>query len=50
MKVVTAIFKTFKLNELSEALNGIGVRGITVTQVKSFGRRTGHTKLYRGAE
>ena len=50
MKMVTAIIKPFKLDEVREALSGIGVQGITVTEVKGFGRQTGHTELYRGAE
>src|SRR5918995_3914880 len=50
MKLVTAIIKPFKLDEVREALSGIGVQGITVTEVKGFGRRKGHTELYRGAE
>ena len=50
MKMVTAIVKPFKLDEVREALSGIGVQGITVTEVKGFGRQTGHTELYRGAE
>ena len=50
MKLVTAIIKPFKLDEVREALSGIGVQGITVTQVKGFGRQKGHTELYRGAE
>ena len=50
MKMVTAIVKPFKLDEVREALSGIGVRGITVTEVKGFGRQKGHTELYRGAE
>ena len=50
MKLVTAIIKPFKLDEVREALSGIGVRGITVTEVKGFGRQKGHTELYRGAE
>src|SRR3954452_6605712 len=50
MKLVTAIIKPFKLDEVREALSGIGVQGITVTEVKGFGRPKGHTELYRGAE
>ena len=50
MKLVTAIIKPFKLDEVSEALSAIGVQGITVTEVKGFGRQKGHTELYRGAE
>ena len=50
MKFVTAIIKPFKLDEVREALFGIGVQGITVTEVKGFGRQKGHTELYRGAE
>src|SRR5215475_2303271 len=50
MKLVTAIIKPFKLDEVREALTGIGVQGITVTEVKGFGRQKGHTELYRGAE
>ena len=50
MKMVTAIIKPFKLDEVREALGGIGVQGITVTEVKGFGRQKGHTELYRGAE
>ena len=50
MKMVTAIVKPFKLDEVREALSGIGVQGITVTEVKGFGRPKGHTELYRGAE
>jgi nitrogen regulatory protein P-II 2 len=50
MKLVTAIIKPFKLDEVREALAGIGVSGITVTEVKGFGRQKGHTELYRGAE
>jgi nitrogen regulatory protein P-II 2 len=48
--MVTAIVKPFKLDEVREALSGIGVQGITVTEVKGFGRQKGHTELYRGAE
>ena len=50
MKMVTAIVKPFKLDEVREALSAIGVQGITVTEVKGFGRQKGHTELYRGAE
>lgn len=50
MKLVTAIIKPFKLDEVREALSDIGVRGITVTEVKGFGRQKGHAELYRGAE
>jgi nitrogen regulatory protein P-II 2 len=50
MKLVTAIVKPFKLNEVREALSAVGVQGITVTEVKGFGRQKGHTELYRGAE
>jgi nitrogen regulatory protein P-II 2 len=50
MKLVTAIVKPFKLDEVREALSSIGVQGITVTEVKGFGRQKGHTELYRGAE
>ena len=50
MKFVSAIIKPFKLDEVREALSGIGVQGITVTEVKGFGRQKGHTELYRGAE
>ena len=49
MKLVTAIIKPFKLDEVREALSGIGVQGVTVTEVKGFGRQKGHTELYRGA-
>ena len=49
MKFVTAIIKPFKLDEVREALSSIGVQGITVTEVKGFGRQKGHTELYRGA-
>jgi nitrogen regulatory protein P-II 2 len=48
--MITAIIKPFKLDEVREALSGIGVQGITVTEVKGFGRQKGHTELYRGAE
>ena len=50
MKMVTAIVKPFKLDEVREALSTIGVQGVTVTEVKGFGRQKGHTELYRGAE
>jgi nitrogen regulatory protein PII len=50
MKKVEAIIKPFKLDEVKEALSGIGVEGLTVTEVKGFGRQKGHTELYRGAE
>jgi nitrogen regulatory protein P-II 2 len=50
MKMVTAIIKPFKLDEVREALHQVGVQGITVTEVKGFGRQKGHTELYRGAE
>ena len=50
MKLVTAVVKPFKLDDVREALSEIGVQGITVTEVKGFGRQKGHTELYRGAE
>jgi len=50
MKMITAIIKPFKLDEVREALSEINVQGMTVTEVKGFGRQKGHTKLYRGAE
>jgi nitrogen regulatory protein P-II 2 len=50
MKLITSIIKPFKLDEVREALSAIGVSGITVTEVKGFGRQKGHTELYRGAE
>ena len=50
MKLVTAIIKPFKLDEVREALAKVGVQGVTVTEVKGFGRQKGHTELYRGAE
>jgi len=50
MKLITAIIKPFKLDDVREALSDIGVAGITVTEVKGFGRQKGHTELYRGAE
>jgi len=50
MKKVEAIIKPFKLDEVKEALNGVGVQGMTITEVRGFGRQKGHTELYRGAE
>jgi nitrogen regulatory protein P-II 2 len=50
MKLITAVIKPFKLDEVREALSAIGVQGLTVTEVKGFGRQKGHTELYRGAE
>lgn len=50
MKLVTAIIKPFKLDDVREALSEMGVQGVTVTEVKGFGRQKGHTELYRGAE
>jgi nitrogen regulatory protein P-II 2 len=50
MKLITAIVKPFKLDDVREALSEIGVTGVTVTEVKGFGRQKGHTELYRGAE
>ena len=50
MKLITAVIKPFKLDEVREALSQVGVHGITVTEVKGFGRQKGHTELYRGAE
>ena len=50
MKMITAIIKPFKLDDVREALGDIGLSGITVTEVKGFGRQKGHTELYRGAE
>ncbi|MBV1883402.1 MAG: P-II family nitrogen regulator [Pseudomonadales bacterium] len=50
MKLVTAIIKPFKLDDVRESLSDIGIQGITVTEVKGFGRQKGHTELYRGAE
>jgi nitrogen regulatory protein PII len=50
MKMITAVIKPFKLDEVREALGEIGVSGVTVTEVKGFGRQKGHTELYRGAE
>ena len=50
MKLVTAIIKPFKLDDVRESLQAVGVQGMTVTEVKGFGRQKGHTELYRGAE
>ena len=50
MKLITAIVKPFKLDDVREALSALGVTGVTVTEVKGFGRQKGHTELYRGAE
>jgi nitrogen regulatory protein P-II 2 len=50
MKLIIAIIKPFKLDEVRDALNGIGVHGMTVTEVKGYGRQKGHTEIYRGAE
>ena len=50
MKLITAIIKPFKLDEVRDALSEVGVQGMTVTEVKGFGRQKGHTELYRGAE
>lgn len=50
MKLITAILKPFKLDDVRESLSEIGVQGVTVTEVKGFGRQKGHTELYRGAE
>jgi nitrogen regulatory protein P-II 2 len=50
MKLLTAIIKPFKLDDVRDALSNVGVRGVTVTEVKGFGRQKGHTELYRGAE
>ena len=50
MKIVMAIIKPFKLEEVRDALTGIGVHGLTVTEVKGYGRQKGHTEIYRGAE
>ena len=50
MKLVMAIFKPFKLDEVRDALTGLGIQGLTVSEVKGFGRQKGHTELYRGAE
>lgn len=50
MKLISAVIKPFKLNDVREAISEVGVQGITVTEVKGFGRQKGHTELYRGAE
>jgi len=50
MKQITAVIKPFKLDDVREALSGIGIQGMTITEVKGFGRQRGHTELYRGAE
>ena len=50
MKLITAIIKPFKLDDVREAISDIGIDGLTVTEVKGFGRQKGHTELYRGAE
>ena len=50
MKLITAIIKPFKLNEVRESLSALGVQGMTVTEVKGYGRQKGHTEIYRGAE
>ncbi|MCI0345921.1 MAG: P-II family nitrogen regulator, partial [Chloroflexi bacterium] len=50
MKMVTAIVKPFKLEEVKESLRGVGIQGMTVTEVRGFGRQRGHTEVYRGAE
>jgi nitrogen regulatory protein P-II 2 len=50
MKLITAIIKPFKLDDVREALSTIGIQGVTVTEVKGFGRQKGHTELYRGSE
>ncbi len=50
MKLITAVVKPFKLDDVREALSEVGVKGVTVTEVKGFGRQKGHTELYRGAE
>ena len=50
MKMITAVIKPFKLDDVREALSGVGVQGVTVSEVKGFGRQKGHTELYRGAE
>lgn len=50
MKIIMAIIKPFKLDEVREALTGLGVQGVTVTEVKGYGRQKGHTEIYRGAE
>jgi nitrogen regulatory protein P-II 2 len=50
VKLVTAVIKPFKLDDVRESLSGVGIQGVTVTEVKGFGRQKGHTELYRGAE
>ncbi|MDG2176554.1 MAG: P-II family nitrogen regulator [Gammaproteobacteria bacterium] len=50
MKMITAVIKPFKLDDVRDALSGVGVQGVTVSEVKGFGRQKGHTELYRGAE
>ncbi len=50
MKIIMAIIKPFKLDEVRDALTGVGVQGLTVTEVKGYGRQKGHTEIYRGAE
>ena len=50
MKIVMAIIKPFKLDEVREALTGVGIQGLTVTEVKGYGRQKGHTEIYRGTE
>ena len=50
MKLILAVIKPFKLDEVKEALNAVGVQGMTITEVRGFGRQKGHTELYRGAE
>ncbi len=50
MKLITAIIKPYKIDEVRDAISGIGIQGMTVTEVKGFGRQKGHTELYRGAE
>ena len=50
MKLITAIIKPFKMDDVREALSGVGIQGVTATEVKGFGRQKGHTELYRGAE
>lgn len=50
MKIITAIIKPFKLDDVRDALNNLGVHGLTVTEVKGYGRQKGHTEIYRGAE
>ena len=50
MKLITAIIKSYKIDEVRDAISGIGIQGMTVTEVKGFGRQKGHTELYRGAE